>query len=190
MAKKNIGKSFVLEETHAYTSVLLWFFAYPGKGVGLNDLSRAVNVSKTSVKNAVMMLQDEGFLTIEILGKIWWIRANPTHPYLLTRKMPYHLQLIYESGVLEEVRKNVPNPRAVVLFGSYRKGEDTERSDVDIAAEVVGDNEMEVRKIGMLKLGFRDNISVNLHIFSRKKIDINLFANVSNGIVLEGFLEV
>jgi len=39
------------------------------------------------------------------------------------------------------------------------------------------------------KWGYRKNVSVNLHIFSRNKIDINLFSNIVNGIVLEGFLE-
>jgi len=31
---------------------------------------------------------------------------------------------------------------------------------------------------------------VHLHIFSRNKVDLNLFANISNGIILDGFLEV
>ena len=40
------------------------------------------------------------------------------------------------------------------------------------------------------KLGFRKNVKVNIHIFSRNKIDLNLFTNIANGIVLDGLLEV
>ena len=42
----------------------------------------------------------------------------------------------------------------------------------------------------MQALGYRKNIKVNLHVFSRKHIDLNVFANIANGIVLNGFLEV
>jgi predicted nucleotidyltransferase len=85
----------------------------------------------------------------------------------------------------------VPNSRAVVLFGSYRKGDDIETSDIDIAVEVIGDAEMKIMPLGAIpQLGYRKKVPVNIHIFSRNKIDINLFANIANGIVLEGFLEV
>ena len=44
--------------------------------------------------------------------------------------------------------------------------------------------------LGILEnLGYRPNVPVNLYVFSRKKVDINLFSNIVNGIVLEGFLE-
>ena len=98
---------------------------------------------------------------------------------------------IYQSGILEAIYKKIPNPRAVILFGSYRKGDDTEQSDIDIAVEVLGNEEMRIEKLGNVEeLGFRKNVKVNLHIFSRNKVDLNLFANIANGIALSGFLEV
>ena len=78
-----------------------------------------------------------------------------------------------------------------IIFGSYAKGEDIEKSDIDIAVEVIGDQELKIESIGILSaFGYRRDISVNLHLFSRDHIDINLFSNVANGIVLDGFLEV
>ena len=41
-----------------------------------------------------------------------------------------------------------------------------------------------------MNIGYRKNVPVNVHVFSRNKIDLNLFANIANGIILEGFLEV
>ena len=46
-------------------------------------------------------------------------------------------------------------------------------------------------RLGIVEqLGYRKKVNVNLHVFSRNKIDLNLFVNIANGIVLDGFLEV
>ena len=66
-----------------------------------------------------------------------------------------------------------------------------EESDLDIAVEITGNHDLQVIQLGVLQqLGYRSNVPVNLHVFSRNKIDLNLFANIANGIVLAGFLEV
>jgi len=99
--------------------------------------------------------------------------------------------MIYESGILREIRKKISNPRAIILFGSYRKGDDNEKSDIDIAVEVLGNEDTQVIELGVIpEFGFRKNVVVNLYVFTRNKIDLNLFSNIANGIILEGFLEV
>ena len=179
------------EDEDAYTKVLYWFFAYPTKEVSLNDLVEAVNISKTSANKAVNRLAEEGFLHVKPLGRLWRITCDQEHPYNITHKVPFNLQMVYRAGILEEIRKHIPNPRAIVLFGSYRKGDDTEGSDIDLAAEVMDDKGQRIMQLGTLQtLGFRENVPVNLHVFSRNNIDLNLFANIANGIILEGFLEV
>ena len=105
--------------------------------------------------------------------------------------MPYYLSKIYESGIIEAVYKAVPQARTIILFGSYRWGTDIETSDIDIAVETLDNKKVQINQLGIIgTLGYRKKVVVNLHIFSRNKIDLNLFANISNGIVLDGFLEV
>jgi len=181
----------VLEEMEAGVKVLYWFFDFPSREMSLNDLSEAVGVSKTTANKVVTNLVQEGFLKKEVLGKIWRISCNINHPYNIAAKVPYHLTAIYQSGILEAVYKQIPTPRAIILFGSYRKGDDNEQSDIDLAVEVLGNEDMKIQELGRIeKLGFRKNVKVNLHIFTRNKIDLNLFANIANGIILSGFLEV
>ena len=97
----------------------------------------------------------------------------------------------YYGGLRDHIFKIVGNAKSVVLFGSYRKGDDNDKSDVDIAVEVADDEELRIVELGVIpKFGFRNNVKINLHIFSRNKVDLNLFSNIANGIVLEGFLEV
>ena len=122
---------------------------------------------------------------------MWRISCNLRHPYNLTRKIGYNLILVYESMVLEKIRKQIPNSKSIILFGSYRKGDDNEKSDIDLAVEVVDDEDVEIKELETIpQLGYRKNVKVNMHIFSRNRINLNLFANIANGIILQGFLEV
>ena len=64
-------------------------------------------------------------------------------------------------------------------------------SDIDIAVEVLDNKDMRIEELGTIgRLSFRKNVKVNLHIFSRNKVDLNLFTNIANGILLDGLLEV
>jgi predicted nucleotidyltransferase len=178
-------------ELNAYDKVLNWFFSFPNKEMSLNGLSEKLQISKATANRIVHQLAKEEFLKIEVLGKIWRISCNQKHHYNLTRKIGHNLIMIYDARIIEEIYKVIKNSRAIMLFGSYRKGDDTEKSDIDIAVEIIDNKDIQIIELGVIpKLGYRNNVTVNLHVFSRKKIDLNLFSNIANGIVLEGFLEV
>ena len=185
-------KGVKIEELErAYEKCLVWFYAFPRTKIGLTKLSKSIMASKTSTKLAVEHLILQGLLERGIAGKTWILSANQRHSYFRTKKVPYHIDKIYESGIVDAVQKAVPQARAIILFGSYRYGDDTEESDIDIAVEVLGNQEMQITRLGNVQqFGYRKNVPVNLHIFSRNKIDLNLFANIANGFVLDGFLEV
>lgn len=178
------------ENVAADIKVQSFYFDYPTKEFSLNDLCSILKISKTTANSVVQQLIKEGFLKREITGKLWRISCNQQHPYNTTRKVSYHLSLIYESGIIEYVHDTIPNARSIILFGSYRKGDDTQESDIDIAVEVLSDEDIKIKEIGKITIGYRKEVPVNLHIFSRNKVDLNLFANIANGIALEGFLEV
>ncbi len=175
----------------AYYKIMNWFFSYPQDEFTLNDLCKQLKISKTTAHETVKRFIDEKFLTLRILGKLWRIQVNQSHSYFVIEKIPYNLRLVYQSGILTEVNRLYPSNLSVTLFGSYRKGDDIPESDVDIAVEILGNEPIKIIEIGTLKqFGYRENVKVSLHVFSRNKIDLNVFANIANGIVLQGFLEV
>lgn len=191
MAKiKKEEKLQQVKKSEAIFKIIYWFFAFPEKEISLNDLAKNVGISKTNANKIVTYLVKENFLKKEILGKTWRISCNPAHKYNITLKIPFNLGQIYESRIIDKIMKKIPNAKSIILFGSCRKGDDTEKSDIDIAVEVAENAELEIYKMGNLEqFGYRKNIPINLHIFSRNKIDLNLFSNIANGIVLSGFLE-
>ncbi|MBR9678473.1 MAG: nucleotidyltransferase domain-containing protein [Nanoarchaeota archaeon] len=188
---KKLKKVELRELNEAYNKVLTWFFSFPNIEMSLNNLSRELKISKTTTNRVITQLVEEGFLAIKVLGRTWRISCNKDHTYNYSRKVSYNLTLIYESEIIKCVYELIRNSKAIILFGSYRKGDDTEESDIDIAVEVLSNDKLKIFDLGVItQFGIRKNVPVNLHVFSRNKIDLNLFSNIANGIVLEGFLEV
>ncbi len=184
----------LIEINEAYQKVLYWFFSYPNREIGLNDLSEELQISKTTAKKTIEIMEKEEFLIKKVYGKAWRITCNQEHLYNQSRKVAFNVSMVYEAyygGLKNQILSIVGNAKAVSLFGSYRRGDDTEESDVDIAVEVEDNEDLRIVELGKIpNFGYRDNVVINLHIFSRNKVDINLFSNIANGIVLEGFLEV
>ena len=178
----------------AYNKILQWFFSYSLSQISLTDLSSNLKISKRTASIIVNDLVKKEFLIKEEVGRVWRIHCNQKHFYNFTKKISFNLSMIYsllyESNLIDEIYRVTGNFKAVVLFGSYRKGDDTDKSDIDLAVEVAGNEDIKIIDLVTLKkFGYRKNVTVNLHIFSRNKIDLNLFSNITNGIVLEGFLE-
>ena len=182
------------ELERAYDKIHAWFFAYPTKEFSLNELSKNLEISKTAANVIVSQLEKESFLEKEILGKLWRIKANQYHPNFIKRKIPFNLQHVYKSGIIEWIKENIPNSKSIILFGSFRWGEDVKESekesDLDIAVEVENNKPLQILQGVIKEFGYRKNVKVSIHIFSRNSIDLNLFSSIANGIVLDGFLEV
>lgn len=188
MVKLKTG--FRPEFNEAYQKVQAWFFSFPSRQPTLSELSKGLGLSKATANRMVSRLVEEGFLQKEVIGRSWRLSWNKQGNQFY-KKIAFNLGGVYKAGLVDEVRRHVPNARAIILFGSFRKGDDEERSDLDLGAEVLGDKELQVLDLGVLpQFGYRTGVPVHLHIFSRDKIDLNLFANLANGIILDGFLEV
>lgn len=176
--------------TGAYEKILHLFFAFPIEEFSLNEIAKRLAIAKTTARQVIKDLEKEGFVKKKVIGKLWQIKAYQSHKYFTTKKIPYNLQLVYESGVIEWIKKNVPEAKATILFGSYRKGDDIATSDIDIAVEIVTEKGQKIIEGKIQAMGYRKDVPVQIHCFSQKKIDANLFANIANGIIIEGFIEV
>ena len=188
--KKKIIRGNAPKIQTANDKILAWFFAFPESEFTLNELCKNLAISKTTANSAISAFEKKGFLYHQVLGKVWRIRANAQHIYFSMYKIPFNLKTIYESRILEWIDTRVPGARVVILFGSYRKGDDIDTSDIDIGVEVVQESHPEIIEVLLKQFGYRKNVQVNITLFSRKHIDLNLFASIANGIVLKGFLEV
>jgi len=192
MMKPIVHKKYLkLYEETAKNKIIEVLFKYPEKEFSLSDLAKEAGVAKANIGKILEEFQQIGLISIEKLSKIWRIKSNQTNWLFMRSKIIYNLNFVYRSGLVEFLVDYFKNPKAVVLFGSFRKGEDLSNSDIDIAIE---SNEVKEYSItGLRELSEFESIigrKIQLHIFNRKSIDIGIFNNVANGIVLWGFLEV
>ncbi len=184
-------KSFELEITAAKSRILNFFYDFPEEEFSFNEICEATNTSKTTAKEVVEELIANRWVERTVVGKLWRLRLNVSDPRVKNYKIVHNLDLIFGTNLIEFLTSNYPRARALILFGSYRKGDDLSKSDIDVALEIPGLARIQVIQGGVIdKLGYRENVAVNLHLFSRQTVDPNLFANIANGIVLHGFLEV
>jgi len=182
----------LLAELSVYDKVLKWFFAFPDGSFSVSDIARGITASKAQTSRAIRRLQEEKFLNIKDFGNVWQVTPNKQHPFFITRKVPYNLQLVYESGLVDALLKQWPSARAIVLFGSFRKGDDNETSDLDIAVETLErlDRVQTIHTGNVIFVPRTQPQKVNVFLFNRKTVDANVFASIANGIVMHGLLEV
>ena len=167
------------------------FFASPTKEFTLNSVFTKAATSKSNAHIIIEQFVKKNLVQKATLGRVWKLKANLDSEQFRRLKVAHNLQAIYQSALIEQIREKYPSARCIVLFGSYRKGDDVETSDLDIAVEIPGTKQMHIEEIKIINLfEHRKNVIIHVHIFSRHHVDLNVFSNIANGIVLDGFLEV
>lgn len=180
-----------LHNETAKRKVMGVLFRYPEKEFSLSDLAKIAGVAKANIGSILLDFQKAGLVIIEKLSNIWRIKANHASLLYTRSKIVHNLNSVYSSGLVDFLMDYFKNPKAIVLFGSFRKGEDLSRSDIDIAIE--SDEAKEYQTLGLRELSGFENIlgrKIQIHLFNRKSVDAGVFNNIANGILLWGFLEV
>ncbi|MDI6721630.1 MAG: nucleotidyltransferase domain-containing protein, partial [Candidatus Aenigmarchaeota archaeon] len=92
-----------------------------------------------------------------------------------------NLKKLYDSRIVDYLSEIYDKPEAIILFGSYGRGDDVENSDIDIAVITRSHKELNTEKFE--KFMSRE---VSIHEIDLKKTSTEFHNNLINGIVLEG----
>src|SRR3989338_1244240 len=95
-------------------------FRFPDKEFSLSDLAKEAGVAKANTGKILDVLYKMGFVEITKLAKIWRIKANQGGWNFRKAKIVYNLNSIHQSGLVEYLNEFYSNPKAIVLFGSFR----------------------------------------------------------------------
>lgn len=191
MKKTHVRKNELLFEwTNTYI-VMGHFFKYPSIEFTLSEVAKSTGLSKASVSGIINNLRAVGFIEIKDLGVVYRIRANVDNWIYKREKIGFNFASLIRSNIVEFLINKHKNPKCIIVFGSFRKGEDDRGSDIDIAVEVTKGEDTGIFEYPEFK-EFEKLLErkVTVHVFERGRIDNNLFTNMANGIVLYGFLEV
>jgi len=116
----------------------------PDKQLHIRELSKTLNIPYGMVHREIKNLVSLGILKEEGRGKVTLISANKDLPYFNDLKN----LIIKTVGIAEPIRKSLSRVKGIkyaLIFGSFAKGEETEKSDVDVL--VIGNaNEEKILK--------------------------------------------
>jgi len=149
------------------------------------DVARLLNVSQPAVAKSLHALESEGLIRVEKKHGRLSIQLDRDSRKAVELKMTENLRMVFESGLVPVLEEKFPGA-AIMLFGSYSRGEDTIKSDIDIA--IVGSKEKDTDLARFEKLLDRE---IRLNFYSSfRDIKKELKENILSGILLAGRIEL
>lgn len=161
---------------------LLKIFLYsPTEQYRWRELSRLTQIAPVSVMNYLKEFIKEGLVkTYEKRGIKFYQAERDNANFKLYSK----LSITYElniSWLIEHIDEEI-HPQAIILYGSFSRGEAIEESDIDLF--IVGKE----KRIDLSKFEFGGRIQLKF-ANSPEKIPKELRRNLVNGIVLKGYFK-
>jgi len=163
-----------------------YFFVNPTAKLRVREIERALKLPLPSVIRYCNELEQEGILTTNKIGNANFYTSNRGSQKYILEKQLYNIKQLHESGLVEYLKIILSNP-AIVLFGSYARGEDTEESDIDLYIETPSKKEISLEK-------FEDKLKRKIQVFRYKNLkeisSPHLANNIINGITLNNYIGV
>ena len=177
---------YKLRFTSLQTEIFRLLCVKTGMEINQRHLAEFLKVSPTAIGNSLPMLEKEGIVKVTRgRTKLNLVSLNRDSQNTLELKRAENLRMLYESGLPGFLEEHLPGA-TIVLFGSYAKGDDTTKSDIDIAAIGVNDKRLDIAKF---EKQFEKEIRINYYK-SQKELDKLFLSSICNGIVLSGGIEL
>lgn len=168
------------------TKIREYFLLNPTARLWVRQIERDLKVPLPSVVRYTKELEKEKILKSVVAPGITLYSADRTSANFLLEKRLYNLRSLFSSGLVDFLIPELSNP-TIVLFGSYARGEDVEKSDIDLYIESTKKELPALDK-------FEKKLQRKIQLFKYKDIskveNKELANNIVNGITLNGFLEV
>lgn len=160
------------------------FLDNPTENFRLRELSRISKISPVSVINYLKEFEKENLIKKFIKRGVPFYQAVRDNEKFKLYKIISIIYELNESGYVDDLWDKF-SPEAIILYGSYAKGESIESSDIDLF--VIAKNKQKFVEDFNEKLGKMVHIIFDNDI---KKIPKELKNNLANGIVLKGYLKL
>jgi predicted nucleotidyltransferase len=159
------------------TRILEEFYENPNKEFTIRELSKSTKIPKSTIQRELKILKNKGLITKE----------NKVDNNLLfkIKKINFYIEKIVSVGLIDYLIEKL-NPTCIILFGSIRKGESNNESDIDLFVETPIKKTINLNK-------FEKKLKHAIQLFTESNINRlpeNLFNNVTNGIKLYGSFKI
>lgn len=166
------------------------FLESPERECHVRELAKLTKLSPTTAAKKIRELQQEGIVSTRKLSNHLLVKANTESNAWRELKKGYNLKKLRDSGIIRFLERELNVPEAIILFGSYAKGEDVLKSDIDLF--VVAHAK---KAINLEPFQKKLKHSIQLFIHSKQEIEKmksanrELLNNVINGTIIYGYWE-
>lgn len=173
----------MLERYNKYT-VLKLFLDSPLEEFRLREIARLTKISPPSVMNYLKEFEKEGLIKRIKKREVPFYQAlRDDQNFKIYKKISIIYEL-HKSGLIAFLWEKI-SPEAIVLYGSFARGESIENSDIDLF--ILGkEKPLDIHD-------FEKKLNKEIHLFFKgtlKEMSRELKNNVLNGIILKGYLKV
>lgn len=164
--------------------VLAEFFKKPTVRFHIRELARLTKIHPNTIIKLTDELEKESVIIKKRYKNLIEAQANIESEHFIREKRLFNISQINKCGLLDHLISFYNNPRAIVLYGSFARGEDIEKSDIDMAVIT------KEKKTSNLIL-YEKKLEKNIHLFciDYSKISDEFYTSLINGIVLHGYIE-
>ena len=156
------------------------FFLHPTTEFHVREVSRKTGISPPTVLLAIEILKKHDIVKIYKKGNMKMIKASGSTGFIRAKRIN-NIKSVYESGIIDYLSDLYDKPKAIILFGSFSRGDDIEKSDIDIAIITNNSKEPKLKE-------FERKLSrkISIHEIDIKKVSKEFYNNLMNGIIMEG----
>ena len=160
-----------------WNKIMQMFFENPQKTFTLRIISKQTKIPLSSVQRYVEQLKKSNLITLSN-------KAENT-PYFKVRKTQFFINKMFTSGLIDYLEKQL-QPSVIILFGSIRKGESDQTSDIDLFIET-----QKIKTVDLSKFEKKLKHKIELHLKENiNELPKRLFNNIINGIKLRGYINI
>lgn len=168
----------------SYQRVLTRIFEKPEYHFHIRELARATELNANTISVVVERLFQENIVKKEKKKMVVEVYADVESESYKRKKQLFNLQQLYESGVVDFLIEFYARPKVLILLGSYLRGEDFSKSDIDIA--VISEKK---ERPDLSSYEKKLKRGIHLLVFQPEETSKEFFMSLMNGLVLFGYLE-
>lgn len=171
--------------------ILTYFFEEPEREFHLREMARLSGLAPSTISKYLTKLAAKNIVIARNSKGLRIFKPNTENKLYKDLKLFHNLMKIKNSGLLDYLTGEFNYPKAIILFGSFRKSENIPKSDIDLFIETKTKKNLDLSRFEK-KL----NHPIQLFQFSSEEIQImkvknkELLNNIVNGVLLEGYFEV
>jgi len=173
----------MLDKYNKYKALKL-FLDFPTENFRLREIARLTKISPPSIMNYLKEFEKDLLIKKQIKRNIpFYIALRDNSNFILYKKISILFELNH-CGLIDYLWDKL-SPQAIILYGSFARGESIEGSDIDLF--ILGkEKHIEVKE-------YENKLNKKVHLFfkeSLKELPVGLKNNLLNGVILKGYIQV